>query len=472
MQEQATSVRCPNCVVLEARVAELEARLAELEARLAGAGKNSWNSSKPPSSDVVKPQASAAKGGKRKKRKRGAQPGHPKHERTPFTPEEIDKTKDYTFTRCPECGDELEVLAQPASVLQQVEIVVKPTRITEHRSRTCRCRKCHKDFTAPLPRAVRKAGLVGPRLTTLVSYLKGACHCSVTTIQKYLQDVVGIKLSRGQIRKLCGKAADSLDSAYAELLQALPTQKSLNVDETGHKENGQGMWTWCFRAPLFTLFGIDPSRGSDVLVKTLGLEFDGVLGCDYFSAYRKYMRLNKHALLQFCLAHLIRDVRFLVEHPHSRNRAYGKRVLQELRELFAIIHRRDKYPSEAAFRGALENQADEVWAQAIYCTPNTKDAQNLARRFRKHGQEYIRFVTTPGVEPTNNLAEQAIRFVVIDRRITQGSRSLAGRKWLERIWTAIATCTQHGRSVFHFLHQSVQACFAQHPTPSLLFGTS
>ena len=78
----------------------------------------------------------------------------------------------------------------------------------------------------------------------------------------------------------------------------------------------------------------------------------------------------------------------------------------------------------------------------------------------------------PGIEPTNNLAEQAIRFVVIDRRVTQGSRSPAGRKWLERIWTAIATCTQHGQSVFNFLHQSVKAHFRDQPAPSLLFGTS
>ena len=467
MKDQATSARCPNCVVLEARVAELEARLARLE-------KNSRNSSKPPSSDLVKPAAPTPQpGGKRRKRrKRGAQPGHPKHERPPFTPEEIDKTTDYTLIRCPDCGDELEVLEQPASVLQQVEIVVKPTRVTEHRSRTCRCRKCQKDFVAPVPRQVRKAGLVGSRLTALVSYLKGACHCSVTTIQHYLKDVIGVKLSRGQIRKLCGKVASSLDSAYAELLQALPQQARLNVDETGHKENGKGLWTWCFRAPLFTLFRIDPSRGSEVLVETLGLEFDGVLGCDYFSAYRKYMRLNDNVLVQFCLAHLIRDVRFLVEHPHSRNRAYGKRVLKELRELFAIIHRRDEFSSDKAFRGQLEDQAYMVWMHATFRTPNTSEAQNLAERFRKHGQEYIRFVTTPGVEPTNNLAEQAIRFVVIDRRVTQGSRSLAGRKWLERIWTAIATCTQHGQSVFEFLNRSVQAFFAQQPTPSLLFGTS
>jgi len=79
--------------------------------------------------------------------------------------------------------------------------------------------------------------------------------------------------------------------------------------------------------------------------------------------------------------------------------------------------------------------------------PETKPAQNLAQRFRKHGNAYFQFITTPGIEPTNNLAEQAIRFVVIDRRITQGTRSAAGRDWCRHIWTAIATCSQQSRSV-------------------------
>ena len=52
---------------------------------------------------------------------------------------------------------------------------------------------------------------------------------------------------------------------------------------------------------------------------------------------------------------------------------------------------------------------------------------------------------------TNNLAEQAIRFVVIDRHITQGTRSEKGRRWCERIWTVMATCAQQGRAVFQFL---------------------
>ena len=75
------------------------------------------------------------------------------------------------------------------------------------------------------------------------------------------------------------------------------------------------------------------------------------------------------------------------------------------------------------------HRPDELWAQAVYRVPSTREAQNLAERFRRHGESYLRFITTPGVEPTNNLTEQAIRFVAIDRLVTQGSRSEAGRRW-------------------------------------------
>jgi transposase len=89
-------------------------------------------------------------------------------------------------------------------------------------------------------------------------------------------------------------------------------------------------------------------------------------------------------------------------------------------------------------------------------------------RFAQHGKAYFEFVTKPGVEPTNNLAEQAIRFVVIDRRVTQGTRGEKGRRWCERIWTVIATCSQQGRSVFEYLSAAVAALFNGRAAPSLL----
>jgi transposase len=292
------------------------------------------------------------------------------------------------------------------------------------------------------------------------------CHCSYTTIRRFMRDLFDIRISRGYFAKVIAKIGDSLEGAYTDLLNRLPKQDILNIDETGHKDYKTSMWTWCFRASLFTLFKIDPSRGSRVLLKTLGQEFDGIIGCDYFSAYRKYMK-DTGVLLQFCLAHFLRDVRFLVEHPDAKNQAYGQRVRERLRTLFGVIRNRDQY-TDKTFANALEDAGNELHAEVVWRVPKTREARNLAKRFTKHGDSYLRFITTPGLEPTNNLAEQAIRFVVIDRKITQGSRGETGQRWLERIWTVVATCAQSGQSVFTFLHQTITAFFQGIPTPKLI----
>jgi transposase len=124
--------------------------------------------------------------------------------------------------------------------------------------------------------------------------------------------------------------------------------------------------------------------------------------------------------------------------------------------------------SPAEFQARLEAARDGVLRAGQQDVGPNRAAQALARRLEKHGRSYFTFVTTPLVEPTNNLAEQAIRFVVIDRHITQGTRSEAGRRWCERIWSVIATCSQQGRSVFDYLGGVAQAFFGDGPAPSLL----
>jgi len=455
---------CPRC-------AELEARLAELEAQVAALRKNSSNSSKPPSSDIVKPPKLKTPG-RRGKRKRGGQPGHPRHERPPLSPEQIDRTWEYSLDACPDCGGLLKHSDAAPRVIQQIEIIQRPIRIEEHRGLAHWCPKCRKMHYAPLPQDVRQAGLIGPRLTALVGYLKGACHASFSTIRKFLRDVMGVTISRGQLAKLVQKVSGSLQASYEELLAALPAEERINVDETGHPDSGQRLWTWCFRTPLYTLFKIDASRGSDVLLEVLGHEFDGLLGCDYFSAYRKYMRLNENVAVQFCLAHFIRDVKFLVAHPRPANRHYGELLLSHLRKLFGVIHRRGQFVSEASFRRTLTAVRNALVGDAIVQLPDTREAANLADRFVAHYESYFRFITEPAIEPTNNLAEQAIRFVAIHRHITQGTRGAAGQRWCERMWTVVGTCAQQGRSAFHFVHQAVVAAFRHTASPRLLPDSS
>ena len=439
---------------VRAEAAALRSQVALLKDENARLRKNSSNSSKPPSSDIVKPPRPK---GRRKKRRPGGQPGHRRHERQPFAPDEIDRTQDHRLESCPSCGGPVRNSRKPPRILQQAEIPPILLEVTEHRAHAVWCPHCRAHHWTPLPPEVKAGGLIGPRLSALMAYLKGRCHASYTTVRTFCRDVLGLKVSTGQLVKVIAKGSRAMEDAYNELLADLPGQQRLNVDETGHKDRSKPHWTWCFRSDLYTLFHIDASRGSKVLVNLLGEEFNGVLGCDYFSAYRKYMG-NFNVVVQFCLAHLIRDVKFLTELPDAAAAAYGQRLLKGLRRLFGVIHRREAMRPRG-FHAALVRAQKAILAAARKA-PAHRKAKNLARRFQ--------FITTPGIEPTNNLAEQAIRFVVIDRMVTQGTRSEMGQRWCERIWTAIATCARHGRSVFEYLHQSILCHFQGLPTPSLL----
>jgi transposase len=462
---------CANCQRLQAQVETLQAKVdaflaeaASLREQLAAARKDSSTSSKPPSSDIVKPKSPLPDGARRTI---GGQPGHPKHDREPFPAEQVSHFEEHTLDACPGCGGPLRRNGDFAQVVQQVDVEKPPLVIEQHVSPEYWCDHCQKPYKAPMPLHIEKGGLVGLELTALIAFMKGACHASYSTIRTFLRDVVGVTVSRSELNKIIGKVREALASPYEELLLRLPGEAIVNADETGHKDHGDRWWTWCFRAELYTLYHIDAYRSADVLMDILGKEFQGVLGCDYFSAYRRYLR-ECGVRLQFCLAHLIRDVKFLTTLPDARDRHYGEDLRVTLKALFEVFHQRERL-DEGVFQARLQAARDEVLRVGL-AGPATRHGQNMEKRFRDHGAAYFTFVTTPGVEPTNNLAEQAIRFVVIDRHITQGTRSEGGRRFCERIWTVIATCVQQGKSVYPFLREAVGNWFAGKPAPSLLPG--
>jgi len=456
-------------------VETLNQRINTLEEKLATSKKNSRNSSKPPSSDIVKakkPKTNESEG----KRKIGGQPGHPKHTRPLYTDDQIDIRHPYVYSFCPNCGGEatLRLDLEPRR-LQQIEIREMPVLREEHCSYAVWCEDCEKTHYRPFPESVVKASFFQERITALVAYMKYVCHASFSTIRKFIRDVLGETVARSFLRKALAKVAASLDDPYEELLNRLPLETVVNADETGHKDKGDKFWTWVFRAELYVLFKIDKTRSTQVLIDVLGESFNGALGSDYFSSYQSYMR-RFGVTLQFCIAHLIRDVRFLINLPGKATKDYGNRILDGLRELFKIIHNRESY-SKTHFQKALEDVKQTIINAATTNVPRLFDkngkelkshAKNMADRFLKHGDAYFTFITTPGMDPTNNIAEQAIRFIVIDRHVTQGTRSLAGRQTCERLWTVIATCQLQGRSAFNFILESVHAYFHDQAPPSLL----
>lgn len=457
-----------------AMVARLEERIVQLEGQLAKANKNSSNSSKPPSSDLTKPPPA---GGSSSPRKIGGQPGHPRHERKLFPPEEVDERQIHGVKQCAECGSpDLEPLPDQAQVTQQVELLLKPFKVTEHVVQACRCRNCQSIQTGEVPPAIAATGLIGPRMMGLLLFMKGAMRNSYSGMEEFLEQVMGFKVCRGYLVKVMARGARVLETPVEELRSLLPVQQVLNVDETGHKEKGKAMWTWCFRANNFVLFSIQTSRSSDVLMEFLGQEFNGVLGCDYFSAYRKFMKIMSGSI-QFCFAHLIRDLKFLAGHSGGTMQLYADRILGAVRRMFHLIHEQGEHPVED-FQSKLEKQKKQIIALALntdclspiewYVKKHYSEVWNMAQRFQKHGEAYFSFITTPEIGPTNNAAEQALRFVVMDRRATQGTRSHNGRAFCERIWSVVGTCRMNKQSIFTYLCKAMSAWANGLPIPSLI----
>ena len=439
----------------------LRAENAMLKEEIARLKKNSSNSSKPPSSDIVKaPKPEPADG---TKRKIGGQVGHQKFSRPPFKPEAIDHTIVCELSMQESQG--LEVLDE-WHILQQVVLPEKLYEVIEYRARMYRDPHTGKKFHAPLPEGICQGGLLGPDMTALVAFLKGTCHCSYATIASFFEQVMHLDISCGLLCKAAQKVSNALKNSYQQLRERLPHESQLGIDETGHHDNGKLHWTWCFQTKTYSVFYIDGSRGSKVLGMVLGEDFAGIIGCDYWGAYRKYARLFD-VRMQYCMAHLIREIRFIAQHKTPALAQWAQHLLDWLKKLFKTLHRKSDY-LEQSFLWRM-TQIREHFLAIIRRPPEHNLAKKLARRFEgDRAGDYFRFIDDGAIEPTNNATERDIRHSVIDRRITQGTRGDAGMRWCERIWTTIATCKKQRRNVFDFLHQSILAHWTKQPYPQLL----
>ena len=437
----------------------LRAQIQKLEEEIAHLKKDSNNSSKPPSSDIVKPKRPRRRG----RRKRGGQPGHRKFTRPAFPPDQVDQVEVIELPPAQAAG---LIKLDEYAVLQQVELPEKMYHITEYRACKYLDPATGRILTAPLPPEIRQGGLCGARLSALIAFLKSSCHGSFATIQRYCREVLHLPISLGQLAKVLQKVSSALAQPYARLQAQLPREPNLGSDETGHHDRGRLYWLWCLQTPRFDFFHISRSRGSKVLFRLLGRRFRGVVNSDYFSSYRKFARLGR-VRMQYCLAHLIREIRFLEKHRRASLARWAKILLGILRKMFKSWHRQGEITPETLRAGLLRRR--EAFLRTVRQPPRHKLAVKLARRFRgEHAADYFRFIEGPGLEPTNNASERALRHAVIDRKVTQGTCGPAGRRWRERSWTVVGTCLKQNRNILHYFHQALRAHWLRQPAPQLI----
>ena len=442
---------------LHAYVEKLEARVAELEAKL---GKDSTNSSKPPSTEH--PHAKPPRPKSPSRRPSGGQPGHPRHERALIPVEQCRAVVPCVPTACRRCGRPLAG-TDPEPLRHQVWELpeIRPV-VTEYQRHRLVCR-CGLATCGELPAGV-PTGQAGPRLIAFAALLMACFRQSKRRAAAFLGLVLRQPASCGWMVALQDRAADAVQPAYDELARRLPEQPVLSIDESPTKEGKAKAWVWTFVAAAFTFFACRTSRAADVATGLLGAAFAGVIHCDRARMYWAFGRL------QWCWAHLKRDFQALIDGRCGTARRLGHDLMRPTKELFALWARvRDGTLSRRQFRRRMRPIRARVESLLLRGYFNAR-VRGFCKELYDYHERLWLFVEVEGVEPTNNAAERSLRHAVIWRKLSFGTQSAAGSRFVERLLTVIETCRRQNRDVFAWLVQAVQARLADQACPSLLVG--
>ena len=467
--EELATLRLENAVLraenaaLRVENGALHERIHELEARL---GQTSANSSRPPSSDP--PEAPARPKAPPSGRKRGGQPGHRGAYRALLSVEQVDEVIVLVPEACRHCEHPF-----PASTghrrgrvwrHQVVELLPLAVRVTEYQMVRRRCAQCGKRTRAELPAGVSRRPF-GARLTAVIALLSGGYRLSRREVRQLLQDLWAVRVSLGAVVRQEQVQSAALAPMVAEAQAAVQQAAVVNMDETGWREEQQRAWLWTVVTAELTVFRVDRHRGGAVVEALLGANFAGVVGSDRWSAYSRFPA-ERRAL---CHAHLRRDFQALVDRGGEAE-SIGRWGLAEIERLVALWHRfrAGEFGREELRRRVIPLQAR--LGRLLHRGQESSDrkAVGLCRELRKWWPALWTFTRVEGVEPTNNVAERALRPAVLWRKGSFGADSEVGSRFAERLLTVAATCRQQGRSLLAVLVAAGEAALRGTVAPSLL----
>jgi len=321
----------------------------------------------------------------------------------------------------------------------------------------------------------------GERLTAMVALLSGAYRLSYRQVCAVMDDLFGVRLSRGGIGRLRQEISDAVSPAVEEAKAYVQGQPVMHSDETsypqGNRDGGNPQrtkgWLWVLVTPLVSFFEVVLSRSQATAKALIGEQFPGIVTSDRYSAYR-WIEVSQW---QVCWAHLKRDFTAMAERT-GVSREIGEALLRRQRRLFRWWHRvRDGTRSRPDFielvnplRAGVKAELEAATALPIAKAEKTPLAKTIrtCQQLLQVEPALWTFVQTPGVEPTNNAAERALRPAVIWRRTSFGSQSIGGSRFVSRMLTVVTSLKAQHRDVLAFLSQTCAETRLNLPTPSLL----
>jgi transposase len=446
---------------LTARIAAQDQRIAELERQL---GRNSRNSSQPPSTDgPAVPNRPNRAARRREGRKPGKQPGA--GGATLAMVADPDEVIEHAPETCSGCGAGLSIDSDGATaagvIRRQVHDIPEPAeiaaRVSEHWLHRRRCR-CGHLTRAQAPVGVNAPACYGPNLRTLAAYLVVYQHIPVARAAELISDLTGAQPSTGWVSSTLAPAAAAVAAANAVILDQVRAAPVLHVDETSSNINGARWWLHVASTPMLTAFHLHPSRGRAAITEFDVLpDYRGTLVHDSLTLYDAYTHA-RHAL---CGAHLIRELTAAAEaHP---TRIWPEQAIRVLHHLNTAAHQAREQglsqippeifdPLHRSFRHAvIVGLAEHPQRPG----PRQPPTRNLLKRLGARVEQVLLFARDLTVPFTNNQAERDLRPTKTQLKISGCHRSATtARAWLA-IRGYISTARKHGRNVFQTLRDAI-----------------
>jgi len=437
----------------------------------------SKNSSSPPSSD---PPGFGHKSQKKTGKKRGGQPGHEGKSRNLYPLEKCTSVIEHHPVKCSCCGESLFGEDTDPYRHQIVEIPPIEPIVIEHRLHKLTCKRCGSSTRAKLPTDVNPSGY-GVRVVGTVALLSGLYRHSHRMVQSALADLFGISMSLGTVNKLRLEASNAVADCVDEAHLYIQQQEVVAADETGFNQanidggnpQNRQAWLWVAVTPLVTFFEIALTRCTQAAKNLLGENFAGILTSDRHGGYN-WVNMERR---QLCWAHLKREFIKISERP-GISQELGTQLVEQQEKLFELWQRvRDGTLARSDLVELVKDiryqiilllqQAADYEITSREKTPLAKTVRTCRQLLKIEGAMWL-FVTTTGVEPTNNAAERAIRPAVIWRRTSFGSQTQAGSTFVARMLTVVTTLKSQERNILELITIAVKSAREGKSAPSLL----
>jgi transposase len=431
-------------VELLKKVDKLEKRVKELESQL---GKNSNNSSKPPSSDGYKKPIKNNR--EKSDKKQGAQEGHE------GTTLQMVKTPDKVIKRKVEgvcdCGKDLKRAAIRKVQSRQVfDLVEKLVEVTEYQVeiRQCSCGMIHEADCG-----VKGNAQYGERIKALMVYLNQYQYLPFERLQEFSQDCLGLSISDGLLAASNQLCYENLEQTEMDIKQQIIQSEVMHNDETGIRCEKKTQWIHSSSTESHTHYSIQTKRGKEGM-DAIGIltGFTGISVHDRWASYDDYD--CGHAL---CNAHILRDLKFLAEENDSK---WAEKMIALLVQ--ANEYKKQDMMDEKTIQ-IIEKQSRKIIKAGLKEEPPPAFATEKIKRGRKaktksllllevfiHRKEQVwAFVNHHAVPFDNNLAERDLRMVKLKHKISGCFRSLNGAQVFCRIRSYISTVRKQGYRILH-----------------------